>query len=215
MFLLLLSGVGIRAYRDLSRPEVWDYWKDQYFSPSLSSSLIANAGLGRGRKALTVSGHIGAAAANWFHDRLNEAHLSPGDIVLLSSPGGNVDQALIMGETIRSRGLITAVGIAEPSGRIRPSYCASACVLVFAGGKERHGVEGSGLGIHRFSNTTPVNDPVANTQRVAGMLLGYFTRMGVSSQIMEAMSQTAEIRWLRPKEAQAMNLITDVVGQRL
>ena len=41
IFILLVSGVGIRAYRDLSQPEAWDYWKDQYVSPSLTSSLIA------------------------------------------------------------------------------------------------------------------------------------------------------------------------------
>jgi len=38
IFVLLISGVLIRAYRDLSRPDAWDYWKDQYVSPSLTSS---------------------------------------------------------------------------------------------------------------------------------------------------------------------------------
>ncbi len=42
IFILLISGVGIRAYRDLSRPEAWAYWKDLYFSPSMTSSLIAS-----------------------------------------------------------------------------------------------------------------------------------------------------------------------------
>jgi hypothetical protein len=35
--------------------------------------------------------------------------------------------------------------------------------------------------------------------------------MGVSSSIVEAMSETREVRWLSPKEASAMNLITDPV----
>ena len=39
---------------------------------------------------------------------------------LLSSPGGNLEQAIIMGEIIRSRGLVTAVGVADASGRVRP-----------------------------------------------------------------------------------------------
>ena len=43
------------------------------------------------------------------------------------------------------------------------------------------------------------------------MVLGYVTRMGVSSTIVEAMSQTSEVRWLPPQQAQAMNLITDPV----
>jgi hypothetical protein len=216
IFVLLISGVGIRAYHDLSRPDAWAYWKDQYTSPSLTSSLIANVdldGARQGRAALLVSGTIGPAAASWFRDRLEEAHLTAGDAVLLSSPGGNLEQAIIMGEIIRSRGLVTAVGVSDASGRVRRSYCASACVLVFAGGKTRYGIQGSRLGVHRFVTTAAVPDPVADTQRVAGFVLGYMTKMGVSSTIVEAMSQTRDVRWLDTREASAMNLITDPVGR--
>jgi hypothetical protein len=170
-------------------------------------------GSGHDRRALAVSGEIGAASANWFRDRLNAAHLSAGDIVLLSSPGGELNQAVIMGEIIRSLGLATAVGVADASGHVRPAYCASACVLVYAGGKTRYGVEGSMLGVHQFEATTPMRDPVAATQRVAGQLLSYMTRMGVSSAVVEAMSKTSEMRWLGIKEALAMHLITDPVGR--
>jgi hypothetical protein len=216
MFIVLISGFGIRAYRDLSRPEAWAYWKDLYFSPSMTSSLIASAdpdGSGRGRPALAISGTIGPATASWFRDRLDEAHLVAGDAVLLSSPGGDLNQAVIMGEIIRSHGLVTAVGVADASGRIRPSYCASACVLVYAGGKTRIGIEGSMLGVHRFVTSAPGRDPVAETQRTAGMVLSYMTKMGVSSAIVEAMSETKQVRWLGAKEASAMNLITDPVGR--
>jgi hypothetical protein len=58
-----------------------------------------------------------------------------------------------------------------------------------------------------------VDDPVADTQRTAGLVLGYFTKMGVSSTVVEAMSQTRDVRWLDPKEALAMNLITDPIGR--
>lgn len=216
-FVLLLLLLGGRAYQDLSRPEAWAYWKDSYFSPSMTSSLIANAdpdGSGRRRPALAISGTIGPAAVGWFRDRLGEAHLAAGDTVVLSSPGGNLNQAIIMGEIIRSRGLMTAVGTIDASGKIRPSYCASACVLVYAGGKARIGVEGSMLGVHRFVALTPGHDPVAETQRIAGAVLSYLTRMGVSSSVMEAMSATSDIRWLGAKEAAAMSLITDPVGRR-
>lgn len=214
MFVLLISGFGVRAYSDLSRPEAWAYWKDLYFSPSMTSSLIASVdpvGSGRGRPALVISGTIGAATASWFRQRLDEAHLGAGDAVLLSSPGGDLNQAVIMGEIIRSRGLVTAVGVPDGSGRIRPSYCASACVIVYAGGKTRIGIKGSMLGVHRFVNSAPERDPVAETQRTAGMVLSYMTKMGVSSAVVEAMSQTREVRWLGAKEASAMNLITDPV----
>jgi hypothetical protein len=217
VFILLISGGGIRAYRDLSRPEAWAYWKDQYSSPSLVSSLVAKVnlgpdGAGRGRPALAVRGRIGPAAASWFRDRLDDAHLAAGDVILLSSPGGDLTQAIIMGEIIRARGLVTAVGVADAAGHIKPSYCASACVFVYAGGKTRYGVEGSALGVHRFVTSAPVHDPVADTQRVTGAVLGYMTKMGISSAVVEAMSETRDVRWLGTREASAMNLITDPVG---
>jgi len=216
IFILLLASVGIRAFKDLSQPEAWAYWKDQYFSPSLTASVIAKAdfnGSDRGRPALAIRGTIGPAAASWLRSELEQAHLVAGDTVLLSSPGGDLGQAIIMGEIIRAHGLATAVGTADDSGRVRRAYCASACVLVYAGGKPRYGVEGSLLGVHRFVNVSPVSDPVADTQRTTGMLLGYMTKMGVSSSVVQAMSETSEIRWLAPKDALAMNLVTDALGK--
>jgi hypothetical protein len=217
IFILLVSGIAIRAYRDLSQPEALDYWKDQYVSPSLTSQVIDTLyldGSSKGQRALLVSGTIGPAAANWFRSRLDQANLAAGDIVLLASPGGDLNQAAIMGEIIRQRSLATAVGSADTSGRVKPAYCASACVLVYAGGKTRFGVLGSALGVHRFVTTRPVDDPVAEAQRIAGAVLGYMTKMGVSSSIVEAMSETREIRWLSPKQALAMNLVTDPLGKR-
>jgi hypothetical protein len=217
IFILLFSSFGIRAYRDLSRPDAWAHWKDQYFSPSMTSSLVTSAdfdGGGRGRPVLFIRGKIGAAAASWFRDRLEQAHLAAGDTVLVSSLGGDLNQAVVMGEIIRSHGLSTAVGVFDASGRVSPSYCASACVFVYAGGKPRYGVEGSRLGVHRFVTATPGADPVAETQRTTGMVLGYMTKMGVSSSaFVEAMSQSSEIRWLGAREAAAMNLVTDPVGK--
>ena len=70
-------------------------------------------------------------------------------MILLSSPGGNLSQATIMGEIIRSRGLVTAVGTPDASGRVKPAYCASACVFVYAGGKTR--LRRAGLGAGRSS----------------------------------------------------------------
>ena len=113
IFILLVSGVCIRAYRDLSHPEAWDYWKDQYVSSSMTLTPIAKVdldGAAQGRRALQVSGTIGPAAANVFRDKLDQLNLTTGDMILLSSPGGNLNQAVIMGEIIRSRGLVTAVG---------------------------------------------------------------------------------------------------------
>jgi hypothetical protein len=213
-FALLVLGIGIRAYRDLSRPEAWTYWKESYFSPTMTSSVVARIDLDAGtrsRTALAVHGTIGAASASWLRERLDEAHLVAGDIVLLSSPGGNLEQALIMGEIIRARALATAVGTADASGKVMRSYCASACVLVYAGGAPRYGVEGSALGVHRFVNRSPGRDPIADAQRTTGVVLNYMTKMGVSSSVIEAMSATRDVRWLDAAEALKMHLITDPI----
>jgi hypothetical protein len=187
----LIAGVGIRAFRDLSRPEAWDYWKDQYVSPSLTLSLIASSiSMALRRPArLFVSGTIGPAAANWFRDKLDEAHLATGDVIVLSSPGGD----LIRPDHRRDHPVARPghrVGIADASGRVKPSYCASACVLVFAGGKTP--LRRAGLGAGR----SPLcHDPSPSRPRrrepsgFAGAVLGYMTKMGVSSSIVEAMSR--------------------------
>ena len=182
----------------------------------MASSPVTGTDLdnsGNGRPGLAISGKIGPAAASWFRDRIDEAHLAAGDVILLSSPGGDLNQAIIMGEIIRSHGLVTAVGVAGVPGHIKPSYCASACVLVYAGGKTRYGIEGSALGVHRFVTTSPGRDPVAETQRTAGMVMNYMTRMGVSSSVVAAMSETSDVRWLGSREALAMNLITISIGK--
>jgi hypothetical protein len=210
----MILGLGIRAYRDLSRPGAWAYWQELCFSPTMTSSLIPDVNLGSsGRPALAISGTIGAATASWFRDRLDEAHLSAGDTVVMSSPGGDLIQAMIMGENIRARGLATAVGVVDAAGHIKPSHCASACVLVFAGGNIRYGVEGSALGVHRFVTSTPGRDPVAETQRTMGTVLSYVTMMGVAPSIVEAMSETKDVRWLGAQQAAAMNLITNPVAR--
>ncbi|MGA2055933.1 MAG: hypothetical protein ABSG88_11530 [Bradyrhizobium sp.] len=216
IFSLLILGIGIRAYRDMSRPEAWTYWKESYLSPSMTSSALPKVdldGADRARPALAISGTIGAASAVWLRERLDEAHLAAGDVVLLSSPGGNLDQALIMGEIIRLRGLATAVGTADASGRITQSYCASACVLVYAGGMPRYGIEGSTLGVHRFTTSLTGRDPIGDAQRITGTVLRYMTKMGVSSTVVEAMSATRDVRWLDPTEALTMKLVTEPIGK--
>jgi hypothetical protein len=214
LFAILILGLwGGRAYQDLSSPSAWAYWKDLYFSPSLTSSVMRIDMKGRSVRALAIKGEIGAAAASWFRDRLDEAKLVAGDIVLLSSPGGRLDQSLIMGDVIRSRGLTTMVGAVDGEGRVRSSYCASACVFVYAGGKMREAFPGSALGVHQFTTEVPKGadagrDVVADTQKTTGMILEYTTRMGVSPSILQVMSATRDIRWLKEKEIFDLNLAT-------
>jgi hypothetical protein len=213
--ILIIALWGGRAYQDLSSPSAWAYWKDLYFSPAMTASVVQVevSGPSDRRRALAVKGEIGAAAASWFRDKLDEAKLVAGDIVVLSSPGGRLDQALIMGEIIRSRGLTTVVGKVDSEGRLHSSYCASACVLAYAGGKVRLALSGSAFGVHQFTTEVPKGedsgrDLVADTQKTTGMILEYMTRMGVSPSILQQMSATKDIRWLKEKEALDLKLAT-------
>ena len=208
MFVLLTSGVLIQAYRDLSRGDAFDYWKDLYGTPSMTSSLVHDVDLdGRRRTALVLRGQIGPAAGSWFREQLDQAKLKPGDLVLLSSPGGNLNQSMIMGENIRSHGLVTAVGTIDSAGQIRPGSCASACVTAFAGGTVRYDIAGSRLGVHRFTSRGS-GDAVADTQRTTGVMLAYLKRMGVSASLVELMSSTSDIRWLDSRQTSETNLVT-------
>ncbi len=207
---LLLAGVLIPAYRDISSPGAWSYWKDFLGSPSMTASAVS---LTDGRKGLAIEGRIGPAAASWFRDRLDEARLTSGDVIFLSSPGGSLDQGLIMGAVVRSRGLTTVVGRVDSGGRPQPARCASACVFVFAGGKVREAMPRSALGVHQFTSTSSrseesASDLVARTQQTTGIILDYMTRMGVSPSIMQAMTASKNIRWLTEKEAFDLNLVT-------
>lgn len=207
---LLLAGVLIPAYRDVSSPGAWSYWKDQFGSPSMTASAVA---MPDGRKALAIEGRIGPASAGWFREQLDAAKLTAGDMIFLSSPGGSLDQGLIMGAVVRSRGLTTVVGKADSAGRLQPARCASACVFVFAGGKIREAMPRSMLGVHQFSSTSAkgeesASDLVARTQQTTGIILDYMTRMGVSPSIMQAMTASKDIRWLTEKEAFDLNLVT-------
>lgn len=206
----MLAGVLIPAYRDVTSPGAWSYWKDAFGSPGMTASAVS---LPDGRKGLAVSGRIGPAAAKWFREQLDEARLTAGDTLFLSSPGGSLDQGLIMGAVVRSRGLTTVVGKADSAGRPQSSRCASACVFVFAGGKVREAMPRSALGVHQFTSTSTAGDEsasdlIARTQQTTGIILDYMTRMGVSPSIMQAMTASKDIRWLTDKEAFDLNLVT-------
>jgi hypothetical protein len=218
LFTLAIIGLyGGRAYQDLSTPQAWAYWKDLYFSHSMTASVVTIDGFGPSDRALAVKGEIGAATASVFRAELDKAKLVAGDTVILSSPGGRLDQGLIMGEIIRSRGLRTLVGSVNSQGQLKPAYCASACVLTYAGGTVRALVPGSRLGVHQFTADVPKDrspdwDAVAYAQKTSGMILEYMTRMGVSPSILQQMSASKDIRWLSEKDALDLNLVTKRFG---
>lgn len=89
---------------------------------------------------LLASGTIAPGSAKAFAEEI-EKRGSYVRTVVLHSPGGSVQDALLMGRLIREKGFATEVA----SG----SYCASSCPLVFAGGSQRIAGKGAAIGVHQ------------------------------------------------------------------
>ena len=95
---------------------------------------------------LALSGPIAGDEVAKFRDLLEE-HPKVDTIVLRDSPGGRVATAMRMGELIYERGFRTAVS----------GFCMSACVIVFAGGRERHFATGKDGNRTYLALHTPVH----------------------------------------------------------
>ena len=115
----------------------WGYLVVNWVSeaPNASWSVTYDAS----RRVLKFQGSIGTGSGQAIADAL-QAHPDI-ERLELESPGGLLYEAFIAQEAISKRGLITVV----------TGECASACVTVLLGGKERWLVRGQGIGVHSSS----------------------------------------------------------------
>jgi hypothetical protein len=162
---------------------------------------------------------------NGDFERFSQALAMHGNqTIFLSSDGGLVHVALKIAETIRARGIQTHI----PAGQI----CASACVLIFAGGVIRSASEGARFGVHMGSSV--MNNPVANekiesayqksgakgTAAVASdyeqsaaistlRQVNFYLAAGVSLRLLEIAAKTKhnDVLWLSEIQAKDFNLI--------
>jgi hypothetical protein len=135
------------------------------------------------------------AAAN------HEAHT-----LWLASPGGNLREALRMGQLIRGLGFAVHVPFskAEPLVALKDpanNTCSSSCFLLFAAGVIREGLV---LGIHRPSLPADeyfslgLDGAVAAQRVIAEAVTGYLAEMGVPAKYASLMLATnaSEMVWL-------------------
>ncbi len=182
---------------------------------------------------LSVEGRIGAGAATEFSEalvKLNGRRLP----ILIHSPGGSVRDAVAMGELIRAKGLAVAVArtlIANcperaprcPSGPgtaiTGGAICASACVLVLAGGVQRLVGPAALIGVHQITTVVQETEGPAHLtstrkfyeqQGVDAAVSAYLTAMGVGDPVMALMRRTpaASVRWLSLADLKASRLAT-------
>src|SRR3984957_9041552 len=182
---------------------------------------------------LSAEGRIEPGTAKAFADAV--ANLKGRRLpILIHSPGGSVADAGPMGELIRAKGLAVAVartlitncpeaslkcpdgpGTAITGG----ATCASACVLVLAGGVERLAAPSARIGGHQINTVVSETEGLAHLkstrkiyeqQGVDAAVKAYLAATGVGEPVMTLMRKTsaASIRWLSPAELKDSHLAT-------
>lgn len=182
---------------------------------------------------LSAEGRIEPGTAKAFADVI--ANLKGRRLpILIHSPGGSVPDAGAMGELIRAKGLAVAVARtlisncpeASPKCPDGPgaaitggATCASACVLVLAGGVERLAAPSALIGVHQITMVVSKTEGLAHLKStrkiyeqrgVDAAVQAYLDAMGVGEPVMALMRKTwaASIRWLSPAELKASHLAT-------
>lgn len=112
--------------------------------------------------------------------------------VWLDSPGGDVDAAIAAGLFLREIKARTFV---------LKGSCASACVLAFVGGVERHLLLDGRLGLHRpyaASLSSGEADSRAAHQQANRRVQDYLEKVNIPARLLEEMNATSpgQIRWL-------------------
>ena len=145
-------------------------------------------------------------------------------MVLIDSPGGFTSGAAGLGTVIRK--LNMAVLVARPVADVvtrdrglTAATCASACVIVLAGGAKRYYVRGSRVGVHQSHTGPTVLDPVTRQQvngkvdhdNVRQAYLSYFGKMGISQELADVISRTSSegMHWLSAEEMSKYRLAQD------
>ncbi len=128
--------------------------------------------------------------------------------VVLSSPGGSVQDALAMGKLIREKGLATRV---EAN-----AHCASSCPLVFSGGVSRSVGEGASVGVHQMIPVGPTTltqgQSIERIQAVSAECQRHMIDMGVDARVWTHAMETPpqEMFYFSRAELKSLQLINDV-----
>lgn len=138
------------------------------------------------QNVITIFGEIKPGDSEKF-ERLA---IYPTMFVLLRSDGGNILDALMIGEIIYDKKYITIVG---------DSTCASACGLIWLAGAKRFSSSTARIGFHAVSNSTTNRESSQGNALVGA----YLTKLGFSYKAVMYMTAAApdEMNWLSQKDA--------------
>lgn len=116
---------------------------------------------------LTAVGTIDAGAARRLAAEI-EARGEYIETVEINSPGGSLDDAMLMARMVREKGYTTRVG--------KGALCASSCPLFLAGGTERRVDAEAAVGVHQFYAVGNLPDEPAQAMVDAQMTTARITR---------------------------------------
>ncbi|MXU65173.1 COG3904 family protein [Oceanomicrobium pacificus] len=139
------------------------------------TDLPPEGGLDRG----LVHGPIEPGDAERFATWLAARPDAP-DRIAFNSPGGALDEALVIGRTLREAGIETDM--------LPGMICLSACPYMFAGGTARRVSSDAAVGMHQSYYETPGYLPafiaVEDIQHAQGRVMDYLIEMGIDPGVM-------------------------------
>ena len=144
---------------------------------------------------VTMNGLIIDGDSQKFQDTIGDKLVRS---IVLDSRGGDVLEAMDIGERIRLKNADTTVG---PDGK-----CASACALIWAAGTHRSIADGGRVGFHAAYNADTQKSPTG----VGNALIGaYLTKLGYDYPAVIFATDAApdEMNWLNPEYAEKSGFI--------
>ena len=171
---------------------------------------------------ISLSGEIIPNDFNDFYKATSNKKIVP---IYLNSGGGHVEEAIKIGTLIRAKGYETRLA--------QNATCASACVLIFAGGIIRSADQSSKIGLHMTSSiyndatTKNVTDLIeaegknavpyivsffeASSAKITMRQVAYLLKMGVSLRLLEHSISVhhTDIDWLTKTQSKDFNIINN------
>ncbi|WP_349366259.1 MAG: hypothetical protein ABL311_18955 [Nitratireductor rhodophyticola] len=173
-----------------------------------------------GHFCVNAFGTIETGDANRFKRFIEASRVPPRTTVYIHSTGGNVEEAMEIGRSIRDGWLGTSVGKyildADPSispmvpRRMLPGKCLSAATLVYLGGRLRFLDGDARFGVHQFSFKNPSPEILSKSQMLSARIARYIVDMGINPEFLElsASVESERIELVSKGELERLGVVT-------
>lgn len=153
-----------------------------------------------------AEGEITDTTASELTSFVQKNKIRTGAMIFFNSPGGSLFGGMALGDTIRSYGYDTGIGVFSQGQLLNRGICASACVYSFSGGIERYySAKETKLGIHQFYSK---NNDISGkeSQEISGTIVAYLQKMGVNATAFSASTTVSpdDILWLTKEDAEKL-----------